>query len=158
MSEHQMGNQARRMGRLPSTLTALALVLALSGCSMMPDMPDAPSWVNPFNWFDDNDDMGSLPKAPGQSTQASSGDKPFPKLTAAPAAKTPSSANSREKLANSLVADRDNARYTDQNLRAGNERMAAAPPPVRAFIFSSTNAICDGLISKSVNSASGKMP
>ena len=80
MSEHQMGNQARRMGRLPSTLTALALVLALSGCSMMPDMPDlpdipdmpdAPSWVNPFNWFDDDDDMGSLPKAPGQSTQAS---------------------------------------------------------------------------------------
>ena len=138
MSEHQMGNQARRMGRLPSTLTALALVLALSGCSMMPDMPDlpdmpdmpdAPSWVNPFNWFDDDDDMGSLPKAPGQSTQASSGDKPFPKLTAAPAAKTPSSANSREKLANSLVADRDNARYTNQNLRAGNERMAAAPPP-----------------------------
>ena len=137
MSEHQMGNQARRMGRLPSTLTALALVLALSGCSMMPDMPDlpdmpdmpdAPSWVNPFNWFDDDDDMGSLPKAPGQSTQASSGDKPFPKLTAAPAAKTPSSANSREKLANSLVADRDNARYTNQNLRAGNERMAAAPP------------------------------
>ena len=140
MSEHQMGNQAPRMGRLPSTLTALALVLALSGCSMMPDMPDlpdmpdmpdAPSWVNPFNWFDDDDDMGSLRKAPGQSTQASSGDKPFPKLTAAPAAKTPSSANSREKLANSLVADRDNARYTDQNLRAGNERMAAAPPPVK---------------------------
>ncbi|MFP6705823.1 MAG: hypothetical protein VCE75_07295, partial [Alphaproteobacteria bacterium] len=63
MSEHQMGNQARRMGRLPSTLTALALVLALSGCSMMPalpDMPDAPSWVNPFSWFDDDDDMGSL--------------------------------------------------------------------------------------------------
>jgi len=102
MSEHQMGNQARRMGRLPSTLTALALVLALSGCSMMPDMPDL-----------------------------SSGDKPFPKLTAAPAAKTPLSANSQEKLANSLVADRDNARYTDQNLRAGNERMAAAPPPVK---------------------------
>ena len=135
MSEHQMGNQARRMGRLPSTLPALALVLALSGCSMMPDMPDlpdmpdAPSWVNPFSWFDDDDDMGSLPKAPGQSTQAYSSDKPFPKLTAVPAAKTPSSANSRVKLGNSLVADRDNARYTDQNLRAGNERMVAAPPP-----------------------------
>ncbi|MFP6772860.1 MAG: OmpA family protein [Alphaproteobacteria bacterium] len=135
MSEHQMGNRTRLMGRLPSTLTALALVLALSGCSMMPDlpdlpdMPDAPSWVNPFNWFDGDDDIGSLPKAPGISTRASSSDKPFPKLAATPVPKSPSSAKAWEKLANSLVADRDNARYTDQNLRAGNERMAAAPPP-----------------------------
>src|SRR6202008_2546924 len=35
----------------------------------------------------------------------------------------------REKLTQSLVADRTNARHTDEQLRAGFSAVAAAPPP-----------------------------
>ena len=152
MSEQRQGTQTRRIHRLPARptarLTALALVLAVSGCSMMPDMPDMPDtprWVNPFNWFDGDDDLSSLPKVPtttsttsSASAKASSGDKAFPKLAAEPAPKSTSSAEGREKMANSLVADRDNARYTDQNLRAGDQRMAAAPPPPKPILVPKT--------------------
>ncbi|MBC8239546.1 MAG: OmpA family protein [Alphaproteobacteria bacterium] len=120
------GSVGRRSGRL----TALVLTFALAGCAQTPD------WVNPVNWFDGMfDDMFSenvdqLPPAPKTSATTPGADKPFPKLsqTQMPS-NTGTSAEEREKLANSLIADRDNAKYTDQDLRAGNQRLAAAPPP-----------------------------
>ncbi|MDP6832422.1 MAG: OmpA family protein [Alphaproteobacteria bacterium] len=130
----------RKFGPAARSFTALTLVLALAGCSQLPDAPDwatPPDWVNPTNWgnpvdwFGDmfGEDVENLPPAPRPSARAPGADKPFPKLGETPAKPEPaSSAESRQKLANSLVADRDNARYTDQNLRAGDQRMAAAPP------------------------------
>ncbi len=136
MMEMRAGEHLRGASRMVPMLTALALVLAVAGCSQMPtlsDLPDVPDWANPVTWvdgmFDSSDDVESLPKAPTVARGTPEVDKPFPKLSDAPAAKSGSSPEGRKALARSLVADRDNARYTDQNLRAGDQRMAAAPPP-----------------------------
>ena len=122
-------------GRRSRKLTALAAVLVLTGCAQTPD------WVNPVNWvdgmFDGNmfDDMFSeeveqLPPAPKTAAATPGADKPFPKLGQTPVPpKSATSADDRKNLANSLVADRDSAKYTNQDLRAGDQRMAAAPPP-----------------------------
>ena len=130
---------SRPLAMAPS-LTALALVLALAGCSQTPDWDEAVEWVNPVSWFDSSDDGQATTRATANAT-ATSSDKPFPKLGEAPAPQTTSTAADHEKIASSLVADRDNARYTDQNLRAGNHRMAAAPPPPPA---APTRTVRDG--------------
>ena len=129
-------------GRKSGQLTALVLTLALAGCAQIPN------WANPVSWVDGVDDMfdnmfdgmfsdnvDQLPPAPKSSAKPPGADKPFPKLgqTQAPS-RTGTSAESRQKLANSLIADRDNAKYTKQELRAGNQRLAAAPPPKPTLI------------------------
>jgi outer membrane protein OmpA-like peptidoglycan-associated protein len=115
----------------------LVLTLALAGCAQTPD------WVNPVNWFDGmggmfdgmfdgmfSDDVDELPPAPKASAKTPGADKPYPKLgqTQEPS-NTGSSPEARKKLANSLLADRDNAKYTNQDLRAGSQRLAVVPPP-----------------------------
>ncbi len=123
---------ARTAGPLTAApLTALALVLALAGCSQLPDVPE---WANPAGWVDgmfgeNVDVLPPVPTSTSKSAGAPGADKPFPKLgELPPPPKSESSTETRQKLANSLVADRDNARYTNENLRAGDTRMAAAPP------------------------------
>lgn len=141
MMEIGVRKPMRGAARMVPKLTALALILALAGCSRMPslsdlpDVPDLPDWANPISWvdglFDGGDDVETLPKAPTVARGTPDTDKPYPKLSAEPAPKPASSSESRRELARSLVADRDNARYTEQNLRAGDQRMAAAPPPLK---------------------------
>ncbi|MFP6746601.1 MAG: OmpA family protein [Alphaproteobacteria bacterium] len=131
----------RGAARMVPKLTALALVLAVAGCSRMPslsdlpDVPDLPDWANPVSWvdglFDGGDDVETLPKAPTVARGTPDSGQPYPKLSSAPAPKPASSSESRRELARSLVADRENARYTEQNLRAGDQRVAAAPPPLK---------------------------
>ena len=130
------GGRSRRgsAGRKSGQLAALVLTLALAGCAQTPD------WVNPVNWFDDSfdgvfegwfsDDVEQLPAVPKMSDKTPGADKPYPKLgrTQAPS-NIGASPEARKKLANSLIADRDNAKYTNQDLRADNNRLAVAPPP-----------------------------
>ncbi len=126
MNKIMTARERRPARRTAATLTALVMASALAGCSYVPN------WVNPTTWFegmfDGSEDVATLPKAPTTAESATSKDKPFPSLGGTPVERRPSSAEDREKLAQSLVADRDNARYTDQNLRAGDQR-AAAPRP-----------------------------
>ena len=134
MNGHIAGNLAHRAGRGPvgrksRQAAALAFVFVLAGCSQVPD------WVNPVNWVDGmfdgmfNDEVSELPPAPKPTETTPGADKPFPKLgqTQAPE-RMGSSAAERKELADSLVADRDNAKYSNENLRAGDRRLAAAPP------------------------------
>lgn len=156
-----------QMGRLRSPVIAMTLALALAGCSQVPD------WANPVEWVDGaasgmgsmfdgmfGNDVDTLPPAPktAKSDQKTPGeDRLFPKLGATPTAPTTaSSATERTKIANSLVADRDNARYTKQNLRAGDQRMAAAPPPPKPMVVSKTKTAA--LVKQpSTDAASGKL-
>ncbi|MBT4046382.1 MAG: OmpA family protein [Rhodospirillaceae bacterium] len=142
--------QRRRIKlRLGAPMLTLTMALALAGCSQVPD------WANPVEWVDGaadgmgsmfdgifSDDVGTLPPAPKPvktAKEVPGADKPFPKLGDTPKAPaTLNSATERTKIANNLVADRDNARYTDQDLRAGDLRLAAAPPPPKPMVVSKT--------------------
>lgn len=100
--------------RLRTGVALVALSVALTGCSYVPD------WANPVAWYDgvfgddDSDRLANAERAgpaPGQNDS-------YPRLSTVPdqaAAATP--AGERQQIARGLVSDRDNARYTDETLR-----------------------------------------
>jgi hypothetical protein len=72
----------------------------------------------------------SQDQAPNSKNLAQGSKEPYPNLASVP--KVPDNAITkadREKLAQSLIADRQNAQYTDEQLRAGQNMTAVAPPP-----------------------------
>src|SRR5579885_3469734 len=127
------GGSGRRRGLRVGTVS-LAL-LALAGCSV----PDA---LNPVSWYRDlsgvskNDALDNTPKNK-QNLEAGS-KEPYPNLADVPDA--PSNALStidRDKLQQSLVADRENAKYSADALRAGTAAsgiVPSPPPPAPAAI------------------------
>jgi outer membrane protein OmpA-like peptidoglycan-associated protein len=108
---------------------ALALVLgfALAGCSS----------VNPINWYRDATGISAndpKPDAPYGAALEKGAEKSYPNLASVPPPPTQAlSTAERESLTQQLVADRANARYIDEQLRAGPGPSApppgAAPPP-----------------------------
>jgi len=94
--------------------------LGLTGC-------DVPDWANPVEWYRDvsgasQDD----PKADARNTQnlQKGSEDDYPSLSSVPSPPTNAlSAADREKLRNSLAADRANAKYVE-----GNDQYVAAPP------------------------------
>jgi outer membrane protein OmpA-like peptidoglycan-associated protein len=108
-------------------LVCVAVFLTgLAGCSSVPDA------VNPISWYSDvmgvskNDDL-----AQGQNDQnlKEGANEPYPNLGNVPdAPDTAMSSIDRDKLVNSLVADRDNAKYSGDDLRAGRTNVTAPPP------------------------------
>ena len=131
-----------------ATIVMLGASLSLSACSFVPD------WGNPVVWYDSvvsgiggtsdappKADAEAVRQAQGQTAAAASDSKSFPSLKTVPQqAPQTSSSEQRRQVAQGLVADRDNAKYTDQVLRAGGTpkpqsppmqvaRVAPAPPP-----------------------------
>src|SRR5579883_2485219 len=100
---------------------ALSLV-ALANCS------------TPIDWY--RDMMGiskNDPPADAPNTQnlEAGGERPFPNLATVPPPPTRAlSTEQREALTQKLIADRANAKYLDEELRAGPGPEAAPPPPV----------------------------
>lgn len=129
----------REAKRHPAWLRVMALgtaALLLGGCSWLPNA------LNPIEWYRDvtgasshDDETGSERNA---QNLAAGGKQPYPNLGSVP--KPPDTALStaeREKLQKGLVADRANARYSDEELRQGRtvpplpgEAPAAATPAV----------------------------
>jgi outer membrane protein OmpA-like peptidoglycan-associated protein len=93
----------------------------LSACSVVPN------WANPIEWYRDvtgasANDPG--PDAPDSQNLAKGSQQPYPNLASVPRAPTNAlSAAEREKLQNSLLADRQNARYVEN----GQQYAAVAP-------------------------------
>lgn len=119
----------RHPARLLARGTALAVVLALAGCSYVPD------YANPVNWYDsitgddapppEQDDSALAQPVPGS-------DQNFPTLASVPdRPSTATSSDERQRVQQGLVADRDNARYTEQVANTALQQQAAntAPPP-----------------------------
>ncbi|WP_085883170.1 OmpA family protein [Oceanibacterium hippocampi] len=110
-----------RIGAYPAMF---ALTILLGACSYVPD------WANPVAIYDNITtdgpevaDAEADASVPGES-------KEFPDLRSVPErpAET-STAAERRTLAEGLVADRDNARYTDEVLRADTEAAVAGSKP-----------------------------
>ncbi len=104
------------MGKLKKGASRLALLtamLAVAGCS-------SPDWVNPTNWFEeDNAPVPIENSAPTADGVKSDEGGEYPKLGSTPAVPGKTiSIEEADTIENGLKADRDNAQYTDQKLRA----------------------------------------
>jgi outer membrane protein OmpA-like peptidoglycan-associated protein len=92
-----------------SSWGVLLLSFALSACSAIDSAVDT---INPFS--------SSKPRAEGE----------FPKVSSVPNAPQANSASERREIVRGLVADRENARYSDEAVRReGNPTRPLAPPP-----------------------------
>ena len=112
-----------KRGWLPR-MGAAVLVLGLTACSSLPDIPD---YANPVEWYNSSTDMvgdwfsDETPKIESagatsvKTETAKKADETFPNLSTVPEKPTAkSTADARAKLKNQLSSDRANARYTDE--------------------------------------------
>lgn len=125
-------------GRRAAAAFVIAGTLGLAGCSSVPDA------LNPVEWYRGTSETvggwfgGDEPAAaePGRGTAGDPGTSPgsgYPNLASVPPRPTPSTtAAEREALRQGLVADRTNARYTDQPAPAQAPQARQTPPPAAA--------------------------
>jgi len=103
-----------------------ALLWELAACSSVPDAINPISWYRNLTDVSDNDALG---KGQNEQNLEAGGNQPYPNLGTVPA--TPSTALStvdRDKLVNSLIADRNNAKYSNDDLHAGAPNVATSLP------------------------------
>jgi len=124
------GKATRGTDRLRGA-TALALlltVLSLGACSAVPE------WADPTEWFAGSDD--SAPKAGPSTTEkaaAAEKDARFPNLARVPPRPVEQTSDGEKKQAiASLAADNQNARHTDEELRARPADSNNPPPTPKA--------------------------
>ena len=120
-----LGRRSRR-GRLAGSMTGLVLVVTLGGCSFVPDWADPTDWsyrwANPVNWYEGvfRDDDPALVVVSDSGVPGEDDD--FPNLNSVPDRPiTVETAEERAVVAEGLVADREQARYTDEVIRSGPE-------------------------------------
>ncbi len=107
----------------------MALMAVLQGCSTVPDA------VNPVEWYKgardwvSGDDEKKNPEPVAATAEIPGKDKPFPEVSSVPEAPPRSTEEEREKAIQSLKADREQARYTDQVIRRQTASKAPAPKP-----------------------------
>jgi outer membrane protein OmpA-like peptidoglycan-associated protein len=114
IQEHSMTLGVRKM-KLLGVATVALLAMGASGCSSLPTVPD---WVDPTTWFGGSDE-------PVDNAQT-------PDLASVPDAPVAPAADEQQKVAESLSADRNNAKYSAEALRGGSEPAAAPPPDLPA--------------------------
>jgi len=106
----------------------VGMVCLLGGCSSVPDA------VNPVAWYRDlsgaSKDDALDKDQPNQANLEAGGKQPYPNLADVPnAPDTATSAIDRDALQKNLVADRQNATYTDEQLRATMPAPGLVSPP-----------------------------
>ncbi len=106
---YQPARPLRRGRRLPVVATALTALL-VGACS-----------VNPMNWIRSGD------KAAAKAETGPVTGNAFSPLAPGPEAPAPITAEERKQMAGKLIADRENARYTDEVIRRQSEELT--PPP-----------------------------
>ena len=107
-----------------------ALAMSASACSILPDAPSVPDWVDPTTWF--GDDSSTVANDNGQT----------PDLAGLPDKPGTSSADEQKQVSESLAADRSTTQYSADALRGGTEPAAAPPPDVaRSQIASGSDSI-----------------
>jgi len=119
MMQRRQNTTGRKNWRTLSGAAAIALLaVGLGACSSVPD------WVNPVKAYDNvfGDTTPSTPRAQAAQRGAS------PNLSSVPARPATSSAAERNQATQGLVADRGNARYTDDIVRSDDEGGVPLPP------------------------------
>lgn len=141
-------------------MVAIALAATLAGC-------DSASDLDVFGLFDDDP---PAPETAGQQSvreradqeTAAASDQATPRLSSVPArpqAATPPSV--RERVVEGLVADRENARYSDQTVRLQGESRAPEPvaaPPAQAPQTAAAPAVPPRAASPTVSTAAPQPP
>ena len=111
----------RRARRRAGRLVVVALLLGLAACNPVDTWRD----LTGVSRNDPDPDT-----TPNTKNLAAGGASDYPNLATVPPPPVRAlTADEREKLTQSLIADRTNARHTDEQLRAGFSSVAAAPPP-----------------------------
>ena len=134
--KHPESRAGTRFARAASALTAIMLV---AGCSAVPD------WANPVEWYDGaaglisgDDEAESKAASTSESKAADAAttakktpgdDKEFPNLASVPERPKAPSEEERERLAASLNADRENAKYSDDVIKRQSAATVPPPPP-----------------------------
>lgn len=118
--QRRQNTSSRKNWRSLSRAAAIALLaVGLAACSSVPD------WANPVKAYDSvfGSTAPSNPRA--QAAQRSGA---APNLSSVPARPATSSAAERNQATQGLVADRGNARYTDDIVRSDDEGGVPLPP------------------------------
>lgn len=117
-----------RVLRFWARAVAVAAVVPLAGCDHVPDA------VNPVAWYQDvsgaSKNQAVDANQRNQQNLEAGSKQPYPNLATVP--NVPSGATStvdRQKLVDSLIADRRNAQYNNERLEAGSQLASLAPPP-----------------------------
>jgi outer membrane protein OmpA-like peptidoglycan-associated protein len=106
-----------RKTKLLGVAAVAVFALGAGGCSIVPDMPTVPDWVDPTTWFSDDSDN-------------SADNAQTPDLAALPDKPAAAAPDDQQKVAESLASDRSNAKYSADALRAGTEASAAPPQDI----------------------------
>jgi len=126
-------------GRTAAGLIALGLPLWLASCTHVPEA------VNPIAWYRDvtgsSQNDAKDEQSRNQKNLQAGTDKDFPNLASVPG--EPNSTLSgidRDKLQQSLIADRNNAKYSNEQLEAGQSAAPGVAPPPAAVAATSPPA------------------
>ena len=135
MGESRAGSaNERRTRRRARRLAVVALLLGLAACNPVD------TWRDLTGVSRNDPDPETTPNTKNLAAGEASD---YPNLaTVPPPPERALTAAEREKLTQSLIADRTNARHTDEQLRAGFSPVAAAPPPPPGRARGSAGASC----------------
>lgn len=108
-------DQSRSRGRIAVWALVVASSVLISGCESIPDA------VNPVKWFEDEKPEAAPPETAGSPS--------FPNLGAVPERPVvPSLKSQQAEIREGLVADQENARYTEEEVRQEVDRRAGSVP------------------------------
>jgi outer membrane protein OmpA-like peptidoglycan-associated protein len=115
----------------PRCALVFGLVCLLGACSSVPNAVNPIAWYRDLSGASKDDELDK--NQPNQANLDAGGQQPYPNLADVPKAPdTATSAIDRDALQKNLVADRQNASYTDQQLRGNTPVLALVPPPAPA--------------------------
>jgi outer membrane protein OmpA-like peptidoglycan-associated protein len=116
---------------------AASVGVVLSGCTATPDDLNPQNWMRDVSgWFGatdkDKDQESRAAEQKARASQPQASEAPFPKLSSVPERPPQASSEERKKIVEGLVADRANARYSDDIIRRQTDSASRPPAAARA--------------------------
>ncbi len=116
-----------------AVIAAAALLATLQACSSIPDAVNPVAWYKGAgDWLSGDDTSAKAKKAEADAPDIPGQDRPYPKVSSVPEAPRRSTKEERSKAAQSLIADREHARYTDEVIRRQSASIAPSTTPTAA--------------------------